>query len=677
MLLLGFWQTLYGAWGGFRTLEPLPGERMWLEDFKSATTLPALFGQGARNGTLSVAESPVPGAVLPNHAMLHSVHDMDGEPLVSYLRPWRGVDVVGDLPIDTQVRMHFRALVKPVGGARPEVRVHLFCKSGPTGILKTFKKKLPTTADWSSEQWQALQTGGICPLGTSTIGVRLTVDAPVGNAVVWDHLEVSRETITCSDSDAGGAAYPDGINPEIKGAVTSNWDGWDPDNPALDGCLIEDWNHPGAWNAISSCEGVGCVLNEYSCNTPHSYPVSTLLPTPLGCRNGVKVESRQPVGALNTMPILIVNSDDENNIDGNYPDIPSQFEAMRQAVFVELADFIARESYGKAWITGEPLGPYAITSAGICDLPTLGQQNEEFYQRAYAAVDRDIPPDARVVFFYDLPDQCVWSHTPKHILTFDQGIVRHEHGHSLSFQNVLVGHTVGYECVDAQGQRVLLDETCFASTRTDPYDIMSNHRVPGVGHSSMNKERYGWLSAGNFLITNSGTHTITPLEDDAEGLKVLKVPLPNLHDQLYIELRNRDRVIVHTVREQFQLGLVVPGPMLEDNYLKVGQPYAIQRAGITLTVDAVVPGVSATITLTTQGMTQCSDGIDNELSAAVPAYLFDAADFGCLTPYGNYDPALLSELHPMPQCGDGIDNDGDELIDGLDGGCENDEDNSE
>ena len=365
---------------------------------------------------------------------------------------------------------------------------------------------------------------------------------------------------------------------------------------------------------------------------------------------------------------IVVTMGAMNSING-FSDPSTLLEKTEESLFVNLNNYLIENSYGKLSVSGKVMGVYDI-GEGICDLPTHGERVNEIVERAISAAinnGEQIDTDAQIIVFHPFPG-CEFSNSPKQIMTFNEFVVAHEFGHSLGYAERFIGHVSSLYCENNGGQYEILSNNCEEQVY-DPYDIM------GMGwpthFNSINKEIFGWLNDDNFVITNSGTYTITPLEVGNNGLKAIKVPLPNMKYQIYIEFRTPNKVIVHTKRKGFFSNyFVLPNEDSKYNYLLVGQDYTIGEAGITINVEEINDDDWARISISSEDLsqTQCNDGIDND---EWTEWLYDSNDFSCLNNDGVYDGRLLSEFEPLPGCGDNIDNDKDGLIDTADPDCPN------
>lgn len=87
-------------------------------------------------------------------------------------------------------------------------------------------------------------------------------------------VSVSRPA--CTDSDNGRIFA-------AKGAVTSNWPGWDRARPAADTCAII--TGPGTYLYQPACEGANCYFFEFFCEGAR--PQRSVIACASGCRDGV------------------------------------------------------------------------------------------------------------------------------------------------------------------------------------------------------------------------------------------------------------------------------------------------------------------------------------------------------------------------------------------------------
>jgi len=359
---------------------------------------------------------------------------------------------------------------------------------------------------------------------------------------------------------------------------------------------------------------------------------------------------------------IIVTMGPLNSIDGISD--PALLVEKTNEAFADLNEFVKTNSYNKTWISERTLGPFDI-GTGVCEINGYGEMLDELVRRATAAAGNNILPNSKIIVFHPFCEDVIMSFSWRNIWSFEPGIFRHEFGHSMK-----TGHLGARKCFDENGNRVFLSDNCENFiTYFDSYDAMTSvYRASGNnfygGFSSINKGAFGWLDENNFVVTNSGLYTITPLEYDNIGIKAIKVPLPKMKYQLYIELRDQNKVVVHVEDGGFIPYLIIPED--DKSYLELGKEYSIKEAGISLKVTEIKNNDYAKVLITsTTNSTQCNDGIDND---SYVDWLYDATDFSC-SRNGVYDSNVLSEFAPVPSCWDGYDNDYDGFTDFTDSDC--------
>lgn len=107
--------------------------------------------------------------------------------------------------------------------------------------------------------------------------------------------------------------------------------------------------------------------------------------------------------------------------------------------------------------------------------------------------------------------------------------IAHELGHNFG-----VHHASSYRCV-SNNVGVPIGGTCTANEYGDPFDVMgSSYRHVSAYH----KEKLGFLEASNVqTVTAAGTFALSPLEQKATGLQVLRFPIAGTSDVYYVEYR--------------------------------------------------------------------------------------------------------------------------------------------
>ncbi len=220
--------------------------------------------------------------------------------------------------------------------------------------------------------------------------------------------------------------------------------------------------------------------------------------------------------------------------------------------------WVQEVSYGKAWLTGDVYGWYTLDFAdfGLCYFVTnYANENGILYSALNAAnsevnfmeYDRII-----IVFpetFCDFAGMATGGMisnlaTPdgskdysliaiNGVSGIDNGVVVHELGHNFG-----LGHANYLDC----GNEVIGDQ-CGIIEYGDPFDLMGGATLIEFfgfmsGHySTYNKKVVGWLDEENIFEASDDVYLIEPLETMSDGIKSLKVPIPNTENSYYVEYR--------------------------------------------------------------------------------------------------------------------------------------------
>ncbi|MFA4873598.1 MAG: hypothetical protein WC659_06775 [Patescibacteria group bacterium] len=389
------------------------------------------------------------------------------------------------------------------------------------------------------------------------------------------------------------------------------------------------------------------------------------------------------IGEERTLVILAKMSDGYDNLQPT--------AEIQDLVFNKLNKYLTENSYGKMWISGKIAGPYTI-AGGICSIPEYGQQVKEIMQRAVSAADNDIDfrnYDRLIIIHNSL--NCSLTHEGGfYTLSTQEGnitlpVVRivaqmgeftlyHETGHTLGSK---IGHISSLSCKDNNTDYSLLSNSCEKRQLfEDPYDVMgfASHIVH---YSAINKEIASWLDKKDIITANEGVYSLTPLESSTTGIKAIKVPMPNMAWEIFLEYRtpessdsgNPPAGVVAHAREGGMpwIEYFLTDFSKSESILEIGRNYIIADSGIGIKVEKVT-AENAMIRITnSKKLTQCNDGIDNDNIIDENGYK-DALDYSCME-NGLYNPHHPSEVEPF-QCEDGMDNDRDGLIDMADPHCE-------
>ncbi len=386
-------------------------------------------------------------------------------------------------------------------------------------------------------------------------------------------------------------------------------------------------------------------------------------------------------------------------------------------VFDYLDSYIREISYEKAWLSGNIAGPYTVSNEG-CVPAGSGSNHKLILEMAIEAADDDIDfrDYKRIIIFNKDPNQC--PHSPQgsigivdesssyynwmvsddgriyaSVLWYSPGldinidnnqVLVHEFGHNLGLT-----HVDNYICTDDSGNMSTISDSCQSSGKSMSDPMGAGGR--DAHYNAYNKELIGWLSDENIVTTRNGSYFIEPLETSSDGIKIIKIPIPYLPYQYFMEFRipvgfdeydpwgyPLDGVFLYAnwMGSKYTF-LLDPPPFpelgsFEFSSLGMGQTY-VDDYGISITVESVSEeGAHVTISKNSE-VTQCSDGVNND--GFSDTYV-DGDDFSCLV-NSVYDATHISEYEPLAACQDGVDNDGDGKTDLSDPDCEDTQDNSE
>ena len=227
------------------------------------------------------------------------------------------------------------------------------------------------------------------------------------------------------------------------------------------------------------------------------------------------------LGPQKTLAILVNFS----NAPTAQPYSPATVQAQ---LFGTTSGFEYENSYQQTTLTGSVAGWFTIaTTSTACDFTAISQQARAAAQQAgYVLTDY-----ARLVYIFPSAS-CSWwglgtvGGMPSHAWIHTRwgltnNVVGHELGHNLG-----LFHAHSLDC----GYSTLASSGCTASEYGDVFDLMGAN--VGGHYSAYQKERLGWLDAGNSppittvpAVAGTATFDIAPLEDPDNGLpRALRVP---------------------------------------------------------------------------------------------------------------------------------------------------------
>lgn len=509
-------------------------------------------------------------------------------------------------------------------------------------------------------------------------------------------------TVTCFDSD--------GDNPNKLGYVKLG------NKKELDFCSTSGRRERDESRfKVSSCSGYKCYVNEYICY--NNRITSKKIKCEKGCSNGVCLEetkSENPnLGEQKTIVILL-GFEDNGVSDLNY------ISDSNHIIFNYLNKYIKEVSYNQAWISGDIVGPYKISDNG-CYQFGQGDNHGVLLEKAIQVSDDDVDFNKynRIIIFNKDPSYCPISYQGTigiidesssyyNLMNSKEGkivasvlwfipslgiglennqVLIHEFGHNLG-----LSHVDGLKCYD-NSNRITINDKCqtipgLGTVFSDP--------MASAGRDShfnaYNKKIIGWLSDKNIITTNNGNYLLEPLEIPSKGMKLIKIPIPYLPYEYFLEYRRPigfdeyDRwgyplegvfIYSNKLGSKNTFSLDPPPFSNPDNFdfgpLITGDTFVDDDIGLSISINSVSEkGAKITIT-TTSHLTQCNDGTNND---GFSDNYIDNYDFSCLV-NGVYDPTHISEYEPMAQCQDKIDNDFDGNIDLYDLDCSDTQDNTE
>ena len=337
-----------------------------------------------------------------------------------------------------------------------------------------------------------------------------------------------------------------------------------------------------------------------------------------------------PAGTIGNQPTLVIAV--------NFSDTPGMYtsasvDQFRQVVFgtgASVSGYVLEASYGRTWLSGAAVGPYAIGMASTtCDPQTLAQLardrataagvNVGQYSRLVFAFPRNTCPWGGLGSIGGYPSQA-WINGG-----FYAGIVSHELGHGFGLY-----HSHSLECGS-----VAIGGSCTSIDYGDTLDVMGASTTT-YHLNAVQKERLGWLNAtGAPPITTvqaSGVYSLTPYEVAGAGAKALKVRLPS-GDWYYVEYRQaigfdagvptsvRNGVLVHLWAAldpdgMFLLDMTPATTSWLDPALGVAQTFGDPSSGISIT-PVWVSTTDAGVSVGLSGSAACVRA--NPTIAAVPA----------------------------------------------------------
>ena len=151
-----------------------------------------------------------------------------------------------------------------------------------------------------------------------------------------------------------------------------------------------------------------------------------------------------------------------------------------------------------------------------------------------------------IIFAWPYTNSCLWEGSSNlggsYVYingSFELKVIAHELGH-----NFTLHHANSYDCINADGKRVPISNTCTANEYGDPFDMMDGNPFRSTNHFNVfNKGRLNWFNIQNTQDVNQGgIYTIVPLEKISNETQVLRIPRTinktgKIIDYYYLEFR--------------------------------------------------------------------------------------------------------------------------------------------
>ena len=232
---------------------------------------------------------------------------------------------------------------------------------------------------------------------------------------------------------------------------------------------------------------------------------------------------------------------------GNNP-APAAVAEARSLVFDKrentVQDFYKKNSYGKASLIGDVVGPYALDSSVCGTHPTLyaalNAANSDAKLSEYERIILAVPCTAcdcaggfGTIGKWELnfPNGQKHSASVSWDFVFNLNVVGHELGHNFGSH-----HANMYYCNKNDGSAAAFSYECSSSEYGDRYSIMG--KSPGH-HTAPQKKEIGWLSDENIATATEGTYVLKALEtiQPAGNIQMLRIPI-NIETSMYASDEN-------------------------------------------------------------------------------------------------------------------------------------------
>lgn len=237
---------------------------------------------------------------------------------------------------------------------------------------------------------------------------------------------------------------------------------------------------------------------------------------------------------------------------------PVTVEEARHLVFDDeygtAQDFYKKNSYGKAYFSGDVFGPY--------DLPMPEEECDDLTIRKFALIAlkndltiEEIEDYGRLVIFAP-PTKCdsaggrgtvgketrrlsnenepikLWRSSYALIYSKSEVTLEHELGHNFG-----VHHANIYNCYNSAGEKIDFSYDCDSEEYGDMFSIMGY----GSGyHNAPHKKQIGWLDKENvIMVSEEGTYSLSPIETSlSPGIaQMIMLPL-EIDTSSYISIKD-------------------------------------------------------------------------------------------------------------------------------------------